>query len=116
MNIVQQMIASLMTLVSLATLCGVLMHDTNVDKAFVTALYKTDMQQAMADDGAAKVKPGSTPHTHPEHASLSGIMRESNARPRTLPRNTDRKYANAKRTRGNHEFDGNRLLFDPVMM
>lgn len=115
MNIVQQMTASLMTLVSFATLCGVLMHDTNVDKAFVTALHKVDVQQAAAEDGGAKVKPGSTPHTHPEHASLSSIMRESNARPRTMPRNTDRKYANAKRTRGNHEFDGNRLMLDPVM-
>lgn len=113
----QQVITSLTMVVSLLTAGGVVMHDTNIDKALVSAMVKIAavVDGTMTDD-ASKIKPGSTPHTHPEHTSISSIMREGNARPRSTPRNTDRKHLQTKRAHGGgHEFDGNRLTIDPIM-
>lgn len=110
MNLLQQIIAQLTMLVSLTTACGVLMHDTNLDKAFVSAFSVVDFHGATTDDGG-KTKIGSSPHTHPEHISLSSVMREGAARPRTNPRDDGRKHLLVKRRThgGNHELDGHRL-------
>lgn len=102
-------------LISLLTACGVLLHDTNFDKAFVTAIGKTvvaDSNNVNNDDGS-KVKVGSTPHTHPEHLSLANILKERGARPRPNPHDDNRRRFHAKRTQNKHEFDGHRLCIAP---
>lgn len=83
---------------SLCTAGGLLLHDTNVDKATVKAVS----QQAEA------AAPGAMPHTHSERSSLHQAIRDLNAsQPRTQPRGQeDRKYVQAKPTaRGHHPFD-----------
>lgn len=110
MNTLQQIITQFTMLVSLMTACGVLMHDTNIDKAFVSAFNAVDLHDVTHDDGG-KTKVGSSPHTHPEHISLSSVVREGEAHPRTNPRPDERKYTVTKRRThgGNNEFDGHRL-------
>lgn len=83
---------------SLCTASGVLLHDTNVDKAMVKAVS----QQVDA------ASPGNMPHTHSERGSLHQAIRDLNAsQPRTQPRGQeDRKYVQAKPSaRGHHPFD-----------
>lgn len=84
---------------SLCTAGGLLLHDTNVDKA---------MLKAVSQQADAIVAPGNTPHTHSERNSLHQAIRDLNAsQPRTQPRSQeDRKYVQAKPTaRGHHPFD-----------
>lgn len=84
---------------SLCTASGVLLHDTNVDKAMV---------KAVSQQAEAVMSPGNMPHTNSERNSLHQAIRDLNAsQPRTKPRGQeDRKYVQAKPSaRGHHPFD-----------
>lgn len=113
MNYIYNLLAPLTMLVSLSTACGVLLHDTNLDKAFMSVW--TSASPMNASEEAGKVKPGSTPHTHAHSVSLSDMIHDSQAHPRNAPRSTDRKHLHQKRVaRGNHTFDGHRLTLDRI--
>lgn len=110
MNTLQQIIAPLTMLLGLTTACGVLMHDTNLDKAFVSAFQKIDTYVASADE-TGKTKPSSSPHTHAEGPSLSKVLKDGHSHPRNTPRHTDRKHLYQKRmSRDGQDFDGHRLM------
>ena len=84
---------------SLSTASGVLIHDTNVDKA---------VTKAVSQHADTSVTVGNMPHTHSERGSLHQAIRDLNAsQPRTQPRSQeDRKYVQAKPSaRGHHPFD-----------
>ena len=99
MNYIYNLLAPLTMLLSLSTACGVLLHDTNLDKAFVSAWTSSEVKQ------------GSTPHTHVHGVTLGDTLREGQKHPRTKPRTTDRKHIHQKRVaRGHHTFDGHRLM------
>lgn len=99
---------------SLATACGVLLHDTHLDKAFSSAM--SNLSTTSTDDGASKVKLGGMPHTHSEGISLSQAVRDRSDSPRTTPRNGDRKHLWHKRVAKGTEFDGHRLDIGKVCL
>ncbi|PID33335.1 hypothetical protein CR969_01285 [Candidatus Saccharibacteria bacterium] len=102
MKLYQQIIAPLTVLISLTTACGVLLHDTNSDKALMSAITaKHDF------------KAGSDSHTHAERVSLSETIRESNANPRTTPRDNERKHSSNKQAA--RPFDGHDTLHSLVL-
>ncbi len=86
----------------LGTAGSLLIHDTNLDKATLVALNTNQ-----GGENIAEVRPGSSPHTHSERASLHQAVRDLNAsHPRVQPRNqNDKKYIQSKPTRGHHPFD-----------
>lgn len=87
---------------------GLLLHDTNLDKAAATALaVRAELEQQT-------MKPGNMPHTHSERGSLYQAIRSIHAsQPRTQPRTQDdKKYVQAKPSaRGHHPFDNYTLPF-----
>ncbi len=102
MNSIPTILNFLALTLSLGTASSVLVHDTNIDKAMVTALAA----QTASITGPAKL--GNDPHTHSERGSLYQAIRSLNSsQPRTQPRGQeDRKYVQAKPTaRGHHPFD-----------
>lgn len=102
MNIAKTII-HLLTATFCLSICGsILVHDTNTDKAVLARIAnKIDA----SDSGTTK--PGNTPHTHSERASLYQAIRDiHSSQPRTQPRNQDQKYVRAKPSaRGHHPFD-----------
>lgn len=93
MNLVQQFFTVTTMFVSLNVAFGVLLHDTNVDKAFLSSWKTYSVQSGVEDE----IKmPETKPHTHPEHAQLSNVLKEGSARPRTTPRNNDKKRLRQK--------------------
>ena len=91
MNLVQQFFTVTTMFISLNVAFGVLLHDTNVDKAFLSSWKTYSVQSGVEDE----IKmPETKPHTHPEHAQLSNVL----------------KYA----ARGQHTFDGYHLDFEGV--
>ena len=77
MNLVQQFFTVTTMFVSLNVAFGVLLHDTNVDKAFLSS-WKTYSVQSDVE-GEIKM-PETKPHTHPEHAQLSNVLRDRELR------------------------------------
>ncbi|OYX42846.1 hypothetical protein B7Y94_02780 [Candidatus Saccharibacteria bacterium 32-49-12] len=87
MNLFQLFIAQLIALLSLVTATGVLIHDTNLDKALTSSVKKA----AYGDmtDTNANMRAGSQPHTHVEHLAVKDRADAHKA----LPRKRDRKRA-----------------------
>ncbi|MDO4712973.1 MAG: hypothetical protein Q4B05_03665 [Candidatus Saccharibacteria bacterium] len=115
MNQFTQLLTPLTMLLSLTTACGVFLHDTNVDKALVSAVSSAHADSGPANETAeaARLRPGSTPHTHAEEPSLAKVVKEGRHNPRSTPRGNDRRHAHQKRTaHGNSDIDGHRLLID----
>jgi len=113
MKYIYKLFAPLTMLLSLSTACGVLLHDTNIDKAFMSAWATPDISNNT--DEAGKTKLGSTPHTHAHGISLGDTIRDGQAHPCTAPRTGDRKHIHQKRVaRGNHTFDGYRLFLQSL--
>ena len=112
MNITQQFITIITFLVSIHTAAGVLLHDTSLDKVFISSLK--NMNHAKYSQKSDTIKlPDNNPHTHPEHVQLTNILKNGTSQPRTAPRNHDRKYLQQKRVaRGSHMFGGYRVLLD----
>lgn len=102
MNITQIFINLLTIGLSVSLAASILLHDTNTDKAVITAAHR----RAGAITPVAK--PVSHPHTHATRDSLHQAVRDLNAsQPRTQPRTQDRnRYMQAKPSaRGHHPFD-----------
>lgn len=118
MNLSQQIIAPLLLFISLTTASGVLVHDTNLDKAFNSAVGAVDLYNTPTDDSAKISKLSPSLHTHPEHTSLKSILRDNQAHPRFAPRPDDRKYVKSKSPYGgnSHEFDGYRLYVGGICL
>lgn len=88
----------------ISTAGAVLVHDTSLDKAMVTAIAVKSIDAGTSNTNSL----GTSPHTHSERSSLFQAVRDLNAsQPRTQPRgNDDRKYIQAKPSaRGHHPFD-----------
>lgn len=102
MNLAQTIVNLLSITFCLGTAGSVFVHDTNVDKAALTAV--ANRVQHIENPVA---KPGNDPHTHSDRGSLHQAIRDLNAsQPRTQPRNQqDKKYVQNKLPRGHHPFD-----------
>lgn len=111
MNIIQNILTVLTIVVSLQTALGVLLHDTNIDKAIISS-WKVVRYNAHGDVLEVEM-PENNPHTHPEHTQLSDVLKDNATRPRTTPRNSDRKHLHQKRVSRNTEFDGRRICIAP---
>ena len=97
MNFTNLLLAQAITLVGLVTACSVVLHDTNVDKAFSSAFHKTQTGDFASD---APMRPSSNPHTHAEHLS---VVRDNQSTPRALPRERNKRHMSDKRpARGYH--------------
>lgn len=93
MNITQTIITNFITLISLLTASGVLLHDTHLDKAFSSAT-KVQVANDLSSDASSKARPGSNLHPHAEHLQ---IVRDRIDNTKALPRERDRKRATPKR-------------------
>ena len=94
MNIAQQLITIATMLVSVHTAIGVLLHDTSMDKAFTASWEYVYYDKSDADE--AKM-PETNPHTHPEHAQVSHILKNGSSQPRTTL-SSAKKWRNCKRS------------------
>lgn len=101
----QLVLQPLSVMVSLLTMTGVTVHDTNVDKAVTTAIYQSYASPT------GQVKLGNDPHTHSERGSLSQAVRDlKTSNPRIQPRNDEKKHMMQKHAaRGHHPFDNYNL-------
>lgn len=103
MNIIPTIFNLLALSFSLGTASSVLVHDTNIDKAMITAL-----SSETANTSTGSAKPGNDPHTHSERMSLYQAIRSINSsQPKTQPRSQDdRRHVQEKPvTPGHHPFD-----------
>ena len=88
--------------VSLNVAFGVLLHDTNVDKAFLSS-WKTYSVQSDVE-GEIKCQKQS-PILIQNMLNCQNVLKEGSARPRTTPRNNDKKRLRQKyAARGQHTF------------
>lgn len=104
------LINPILAIMSLSTAAGVLLHDTRIDKAAVTALALPTAVISL--DGSNKLAGISGDlHTHTERTSLSQAVHDLKGQTqRTLPRNEDKKHALPKFvTKGHHAFDNYNL-------
>ena len=86
MNIINLLFAQALTLTSLLTVCGVVLHDTHVDKAFSSALYKPQASDFSADTQA---RPSSNLHPHAEHLT---VLKGKDTAVKALPRDRNKKH------------------------
>lgn len=88
----------LAVVLSISTASGVFVHDSNIDKATLTALNPSIVRSADPAEGLKKL--GNTPHTHDERGSLSQAVRDiKGQKPRIHSRNTeDREYVTGKKS------------------
>lgn len=86
----------LVVVLSLGTASGILLHDTNVDKATIAAISAP----MLALDGASRSGfLGGDAHTHIHRISFDSVVRSQAARPRVQPKNgDDKKYLISKKT------------------
>ncbi len=96
-------------LISISTLTGVVLHDTQFDKLTVRLLA---VPAVVATVEGSQVLTTNNLHTHVERASLSSTIRSLNASsPRIQPRNNDEKKHLLQKNvaRGHHAFDNYNL-------
>lgn len=65
---------SFIGLLALSTMCGVLVHDTHIDKVTIHAMTHLD------NSDGGKVSVSSNPHTHSERSSFGGKAQAATAR------------------------------------
>lgn len=110
-----QLIQPFIMLMSVSTATGVLMHDTHLDKAAVTAMYQQSSSASTSTVTHHEIAPKSPVpelHAHAERGSLSQAVRDMKAsNPRVQPRNhEDKKHLLQKRVaKGHHPFDSYNL-------
>lgn len=98
MNTLQIIFAQIITLISLLTACGVLLHDTHIDKAVSSVVYKTKTQAGDLT-GEAATRPSSNLHPHAEHLSV----KKDNSNLKAMPRKRNKnKIAENRVGRGFH--------------
>ena len=101
MNTFNIIVSQMIAILSLVTASGVLIHDTNIDKAFASAVYKPVNKEMNTDTNAA-MRAGSNPHTHAEHMSV----RHQGDAAKALPRERDRKRLAIKRVAQGYHGNG----------
>lgn len=104
-------LSPLSVLLSLSTATGVLVHDTGVDKAVMTAAALPAVV-AGYELSNKSIKLGGTDHTHTERGSLAQAVRDVKSQnPRVQPRGSeDKKHLMQKfAPRGHHAFDNYNL-------
>lgn len=101
MNIIQIIIAQVVTLVSLMTACGVLLHDTHIDKAMSSAVYKTKLKSKDLSNEAA-ARPSSNLHPHAEHLSV----KKDNSNLKAMPRKRNKSKITENRVGRGFHADG----------
>lgn len=105
-------INSLAIFLSLSTATGILVHDTKVDKATVTALNAPQLE-SKADMGAKSTSLTPEVHAHVKKISVARSLLETRTldNPRTQARiSEDKKYQLPKNVvRGHHAFDNYNL-------
>lgn len=79
-NMLKQFIGYMIASISLTTACGVLLHDTGLDKAVTTSIYKSQSGELGSD--IVKMRTGSNLHPHAEQMSLKKDGRSPNMMPR----------------------------------
>lgn len=103
-------------LITALTGVSVLVHDTKIDKATVTALTApaiVAVGYAAATNASYEVKISSESHVHVEKAT-ENLRRMVAAEPRLQTRNTDdKKYLDTKKASLNNNGDDNTLVFIP---
>ncbi len=98
---------TLTILISLATMLGVALHDTKVDKLAI-GVIGLPLATVMTA-GVAQAMLANDMHNHVDKVSLDNVRNEM---PRKTPRNNFKKYLLQKRVpKGGHNSDGYKLLF-----
>lgn len=100
----------LLAIMSLSTATGVLVHDTRIDKATVSALALPSVMASV--DAASKLSALSgDAHTHVERGSLAQAVHDLKAQnPRIQPRSDEKRHFLQKHVaRGHHAFDNYNL-------
>lgn len=101
---VSLLIAPFSVFLSLSTATGVLLHDTRLDRATLTALAIPSAIVAYQASGKlVNISPDL--HPHPEHHQLSQAVKNlKGATPKTTPRSpSDKKYVSQKNTGLGHD-------------
>lgn len=101
MNILQIIIAQVITLVSLMTACGVLLHDTHIDKAVSSVVYKTKLKSGELNSETA-ARPSSNLHPHAEHLSV----KKDNSNLKAMPRKRNKSKITENRVGRGFHADG----------
>ena len=112
----QQIITTLIMALSINISVGILLHDTNIDKAILSSWKSSNTNYDFHQDAAKHEAPESHPHTHPEHVKLASVLKDGQAHPRSTPRGNDKKHLHSKTfsRSGDSDFDGHRLMIDPL--
>lgn len=99
MNIAQFFLTQFVTMLSLATASGILLHDTHIDKAFASAANHAKVDNSSEATQQAKGR-SAQPHTHAEHMK---VPKQRNENPANLPKSRDRRrQAIRRQARGYH--------------
>lgn len=95
-------------MLSLSTATGVVIHDTKVDKAFVSTVYSSAASKTAAPTNLVKMN---DLHTHVERGSIAQFVHEmKSSAPRINPRDDVKKHMTQKHVvRGHHPFDNYNL-------
>ena len=101
MNTLQIIFAQIITLVSLATTCGVLLHDTHIDKMVSSVVYKTKLSGGELSSEAA-ARPSSNLHPHAEHLSV----KKDNSNLKAMPRKRNKSKITENRVGRGFHADG----------
>lgn len=97
MNITQIVIAQAISIISLLTLSGVLLHDTHLDKVF--SVSQNQLVKDQTSEIQTRVRLGSSLHPHTEHLSVHKDQSDT----ATLPKRDRRRLAHHRRqTKGFH--------------
>ena len=93
----QTIISQMTAFIALITMSSVVLHDTNVDKAFGTHLGVIKVSDKTTDEAPGKmIRPESHPHTHGDQTTLIRLNHEVNGAPRAQARD-DSKRQNSQR-------------------
>ena len=99
MNFFEILTAQIIGFVGLTTACGVLIHDTHIDKAMSSALYKTFSSDLSSETSATR--PSANLHPHAEQMS---VFKHNATDGKALPRDRNKRFSgeNKRLARGYH--------------
>lgn len=111
MQLISSIINPLLAIISILTSTGVFLHDTQIDKAAVTAIAHQSIVNG-TDAPVATFQKGD-PHTHSERGPLGQALRELKAAsPRTQPRRDEERHSISGERPFRNAFDTRGSLFD----
>ncbi len=99
MNNLQLIFTQIIMFFSLATACGVFLHDTHIDRAVQSVWHKPTLHDISSDSPRART--GSSLHPHAEQLS---VVKNRGDSAKALPRNRNKKQSNEQKipARGYH--------------